>query len=131
MAPPPPTSETFDVPVDFPTPLLSEWIKRLDSGSRGKDGHSFTQFLPAYELQGVVRLLDFYRLEVKHILRLVAECNDVDYMHYGTAQRLHDYAQADVKQAVQRVRAGDVSNSGWPGFDSVHEPFNHDSPTES
>ncbi|KAG8761931.1 hypothetical protein FRC11_012192 [Ceratobasidium sp. 423] len=119
------------VPPDFATPLLSEWLNRCSQGYRGHDGHDYVKFLPAFEDQAVVRVLDFYNLHINQIIKLVQRCDECDnYIHFGTAQRLHRYAQEDVQKAYNIATLQGRDNA-WPGYTTVNASFQIDDPSPS
>jgi hypothetical protein len=86
----PPQAASTDDPTAFP--VISEWLKALDDGPRGCDGHNFSQFIPNFEAQGIRRILeiadqtDFSRSDLMTI------CPG---MSMGTAIILLKYARTD------------------------------------
>ncbi|KDN43048.1 hypothetical protein RSAG8_06371, partial [Rhizoctonia solani AG-8 WAC10335] len=124
---PVPKTDTTDtspisIPPDFPTPLLSEWLEKCSQGYRGLDKHDYRNYLPAFEEQAVVRLLDFYTLGLDQIIKLVKICSSGNnYIHYGTASRLYSYAREDVERAYRNAKSHG-EESAWPGYKTVNQP---------
>ncbi|KAJ7734894.1 hypothetical protein B0H14DRAFT_3516988 [Mycena olivaceomarginata] len=100
MPAPPPKSRYDNIPSSDPIedvedvtlfPRITPWLRELDNGPRGHDGHDFSQFAPEFEREKYMRVVDLMDLNVGRLTALAPE------MAHGTASKLLSYASQDVE----------------------------------
>ncbi|KAJ7040479.1 hypothetical protein C8F04DRAFT_1391666 [Mycena alexandri] len=97
-----PIEEAEDVTL---FPRLKNYLQELNDGPRGQGGHEFAQFLPEFEHEKYIRIVDLEGgMTVKDVKDLVPN------MAQGTASKLLGYVTSDIKvirkkDAKERKRA--------------------------
>lgn len=95
----PPTEDVEDVTL---FPRISEWLRNLDDGRRGADGHNFSTFIGYFAEHKYIRISDIADGLTP------ADLTKGAGMAEGTAKRLISYAEADTlairKKEKKRVR---------------------------
>ncbi|KAJ7764059.1 hypothetical protein B0H14DRAFT_3510513 [Mycena olivaceomarginata] len=98
---PPPKSRYDNIPSSDPIkdvedvtlfPRITPWLRELDNGPRGHDGHNFSQFAPEFEQEKYMCVVDLMDLNVGRLTALAPE------MAHGTASKLLSYASQDVER---------------------------------
>ncbi|KAJ6472761.1 hypothetical protein C8R47DRAFT_1295626 [Mycena vitilis] len=79
-------------------PRMTTWLEDLDSGPRGTDGHSFTQFVGDFEKERYLRVVDLVTLSIEEVIKAAPE------MPQGTAAKILAYAKSDVEVIRKRER---------------------------
>ncbi|KAJ6481486.1 hypothetical protein C8R47DRAFT_589375 [Mycena vitilis] len=79
-------------------PRMTTWLEDLDSGPRGTDGHSFTQFVGDFEKERYLRVVDLVTLSIEEVIKAAPE------MPQGTAAKILAYAKSDVEAIRKRER---------------------------
>ena len=72
-------------------PWISEWLHELDEGTRGADGHNFSEWVLYFAEQKYIRICDI----VDGISS--SELSKGSGMVEGTAKQLVSYAEADTQ----------------------------------
>ncbi|KAJ7028812.1 hypothetical protein C8F04DRAFT_1188249 [Mycena alexandri] len=83
-----PIEEAEDVTL---FPRLKNYLQELDDGPRGQDGHEFAQFLPEFEREKYIHIVDLEGMTVKDVKDLVPD------MAQSTASKLLGYVTSNIK----------------------------------
>jgi hypothetical protein len=78
-------------------PLITDWLHSLDNGSRGADGHNFSQFISFFERHKYIRICD-----IADNLSASALSSKCEGIADGTAQNIVSYAKVDTKNIRRR-----------------------------
>jgi hypothetical protein len=91
----PPEAPAESASVD-PTlfPFIRDWLKSLDNGPRGADGHVFSQYIQRFEENGIQRVFEIADPNLFSRADIIAICPG---MKIGTANLVLMYAREDAE----------------------------------
>ena len=79
-------------------PQLPDWLRELDSGMCGADGHNFAQFTADFACEWAMQANELAEMSVHDLTTI---CTGIAQ---GAANRLLTYAAADVKRIQKFVK---------------------------
>jgi hypothetical protein len=95
LAPTPPEASAESANVDPKHfPLIRDWLKNLDNGPRGADGHVFSQYVHCFEENEIQRIFEIADPNLFSRNDILAICPG---MKIGTANLLLMYAREDAE----------------------------------
>lgn len=79
-------------------PRIENWLHELDNGPRGVDDHNFAHFIPEFQREKYMRVVDLESLKIHDLKALIPE------MAHGTAAKILTYATTDISTIRKRER---------------------------